>query len=419
MTIGVLTTSFPRRPGDYAGCFVADDVRRLAAAGDAVEVIAAGDEDAGRHTPSWAIGTRAAALVSEPRSDLGARVTVLRVPAPPRAPGAPALFYGAGAPEALESGGARVWIQAIGAWAGLCEAVRARAHAWDRIVAHWLVPGALAARGIAPALPLTAHAHSGDVALLERLPGGPSLARRIADGASELIFASADLRARFARLCGRAVAGRVPGDSGAWEKISDLGATASAWATGGGAPVRDAVARAVARRELGIVDRTVLSVGRLVPIKGFDILVRAAALAAATRSPAPGAEDPRAWALAPATRFVILGDGPERARLEALARRLNVHLDLPGFVPRPEIARWMTGADLYVQPSRPLANGRTEGLPVATLEALSLGLPVVASATGGLGELATGRGPGGMGPAGPAGLHLVPSGDPLALAAWL
>jgi glycosyltransferase involved in cell wall biosynthesis len=73
------------------------------------------------------------------------------------------------------------------------------------------------------------------------------------------------------------------------------------------------------------------------------------------------------------------------------------------------VATWMAGADLYVQPSRPLHSGRTEGLPVATLEALAAGLPVLASATGGLAEL----------PYGPPRLRLVPPGDPAALAACL
>src|SRR5207237_2326807 len=107
--------------------------------------------------------------------------------------------------------------------------------------------------------------------------------------------------------------------------------------------------------------------------------------------------------------LVILGDGPERERLTALARRLDVDLRLPGFVPRDQVATWLRGADVYVQPSRRLPSGRTEGLPTAALEALSAGLPVVASETGGLGEL----------PFDPPRLRLVPPDDPVALAACL
>jgi glycosyltransferase involved in cell wall biosynthesis len=74
-----------------------------------------------------------------------------------------------------------------------------------------------------------------------------------------------------------------------------------------------------------------------------------------------------------------LGDGPERARLDRLAAELGVRLHLPGFVPRPDVAAWLRAADLYAQPSVQLANGRTEGAPVATLEARAVGIPVVAT----------------------------------------
>jgi glycosyltransferase involved in cell wall biosynthesis len=53
------------------------------------------------------------------------------------------------------------------------------------------------------------------------------------------------------------------------------------------------------------------------------------------------------------------------------------------------VPEWLAAADLYVQPSRVLPSGRTEGLPMATLEALAVGLPVIASRSGGLAELAS------------------------------
>jgi glycosyltransferase involved in cell wall biosynthesis len=315
-------------------------------------------------------------------------------------PGAPGLFYGPGAPEALEQGGPAVWLQAGEFWAGLLDVIRGSAHRWSRIQAHWLVPCGLAARAVAPHLPLEIHAHSGDVALLERLAGGRSLARFLVGrvpGSPDIIFASRNLKERFAQLVGRTV-GRDR--SIAAPPAGDVGHVE-----------RDAGARARAREALGLgrAGRTVLSIGRLVPIKGYDVLVRAFAVAsfraAAAAARAPVAVAP---ALSPPT-LVIVGDGPERPSLERLARRLDVDLRLPGFVPREEVATWMAGADLYVQPSRPLRSGRTEGLPVATLEALAAGLPVLASATGGLAEL----------PYGPPRLRLVPPGDPAALAACL
>ena len=119
-----------------------------------------------------------------------------------------------------------------------------------------------------------------------------------------------------------------------------------------------------------------LSVGRLVPIKGFDLLIDAVA------DGLPGAD----------VAVVILGAGPEEASLRAHALRRGVALRLPGFVPRDQIPEWLAAADLYVQPSRVLPSGRTEGLPMATLEALAVGLPVIASRSGGLAELDGGGG---------------------------
>jgi glycosyltransferase involved in cell wall biosynthesis len=88
-----------------------------------------------------------------------------------------------------------------------------------------------------------------------------------------------------------------------------------------------------------------------------------------------------------------------------------VVLRLPGAVAPREVAAWMTEADVYAQPSRALPGGRTEGAPLATREALAVGLPVVAGAVGGLRELA--------GSAQDRRIRLVPPGDPAALAAAL
>jgi glycosyltransferase involved in cell wall biosynthesis len=384
--VGVLTTSYPRWHGDFAGSFVEDAVRKLRAAGDEVEVVAAGP------------ACESAGDVDDEIAHQGVRRIALPSCAHQRA-GTPGLFYGSGAPEALEQGGPAVWLEAGAFWARFCDVIRGSAHRWTRIQAHWLVPCGLAARAVAPQLPIEIHAHSGDVALLERLPGGGALARFIvgheAPGPT-VIFASSNLQDRFARLVGRSV--------GQDRSVEVRGASDP-----GDAP-RDPGARARAREVLGLGrgGRTVLSVGRLVPIKGYDVLVRAFAeasfRAAATRPLGPVAD-----ADASRPTLVIVGDGPERPRLERLAAQLAVDLRLPGFVPRQEVATWMAGADLYVQPSRPLRSGRTEGLPVATLEALAAGLPVLASATGGLAEL----------PYGPPRLRLVPPGDPMALAACL
>ncbi len=96
--------------------------------------------------------------------------------------------------------------------------------------------------------------------------------------------------------------------------------------------------------------------------------------------------------------MVILGDGPERARLTRLAAALEVPLRLVGTVPRAEVADWLRAADLFVHPSGRLANGRTEGAPIAAREAQAVGIPVVVTNEVGalaraIGAMSVARGP--------------------------
>ncbi len=108
-----------------------------------------------------------------------------------------------------------------------------------------------------------------------------------------------------------------------------------------------------------------IMVGRLTPIKAIDVAVDALAQLAPTS----------AWHLD------VVGDGPLRADLEAQARRRGVgdRVTFHGF--RRDVAALMTHSDALVMPSR------HEGLPYTLLEAMSLGLPTVASDVGGLAEV--------------------------------
>lgn len=311
--IGVVTTSYPRCPGDPAGAFVADRVADLRRSGEIVEVAT-----------------------------------------PP--PGSP-LFAGrgAGAPELLEAGGQHAWLEAARVQVWLCAQVARRAAAWDAVESHWLVPSSLAVASAAPGLPHRAFAHSGDVALLERIPWGDALARALAGSGADLVFVSDDLRERFARLAGRAVG-----------RVERLRVDRTLFR-----PAASAAERAEVGRRLGLSGPTALCVARLVAIKGLDVLVDAAAR---LRGP---------------VTVVVLGEGPLRDALAGRALAAGVDLRMPGNVARAEVAAHMRAADVYVQPSRRLPSGRTEGLPVALLEAIASGLPCVASGTGGLSEVAS------------------------------
>ncbi len=108
--------------------------------------------------------------------------------------------------------------------------------------------------------------------------------------------------------------------------------------------------------------RTVLTVGRLIPDKGIDLVIDAAA---AERVP-----------------LVVVGDGPERAALEARARALGSDCRFEGFVSRERIAELYRDAGVLV-----LAARRGEGLPNVLLEAMAHGRPVIATACAGTTDL--------------------------------
>ena len=101
----------------------------------------------------------------------------------------------------------------------------------------------------------------------------------------------------------------------------------------------------------------VLSVGRLHPQKDFSTLLQAFARVRASRS----------------VRLMVLGEGEERGRLEALASELGLGDDVsfPGFVDNP--FAYMRRASLYVLSSR------FEGLPGVLIQALACGCPVVST----------------------------------------
>ena len=125
---------------------------------------------------------------------------------------------------------------------------------------------------------------------------------------------------------------------------------------------------ALNRSSLGLSPDSIVAlyVGRLDPQKGVDVLLRALAIA---RNRCDN------------LHLLVAGSGPDRESLTALARQLGLasHVHFLGW--REDVPALMRAADLFVMPSR------WEGMPNAVLEAMSMGLPVIATRAEGSAEL--------------------------------
>ncbi|MGE0706807.1 MAG: glycosyltransferase [Planctomycetota bacterium] len=117
-----------------------------------------------------------------------------------------------------------------------------------------------------------------------------------------------------------------------------------------------------------------LSVGRLTPKKGHDVALEALA--------ALGRERPE-------LRLEVIGEGPERPRLEELVRRLGLEgrVTLRGALPAARIPAELRAAHGLVLASRTPADGDREGTPTAIIEAQLVGLPVVSTTHAGIPEV--------------------------------
>jgi hypothetical protein len=111
----------------------------------------------------------------------------------------------------------------------------------------------------------------------------------------------------------------------------------------------------------------VLGVGRLVAKKGFDALLRASALVQRQ-----GVEH----------TLEILGEGPARDELSALAGRLGVAANLAGQQPSTVVAARLREAAVLALPSRVAPDGDRDGLANVLLEAMATGVPVITTTAG-------------------------------------
>ncbi|HET7653812.1 MAG TPA: glycosyltransferase [Acidimicrobiales bacterium] len=307
----VVTQGFPRRPDDHRAPFLLDHARALAGAGCRVTVLCPSAPGLAPHE-RWG------------------DVDVVRFRYAPRRL---EVFAYSGAMHR----DVRTWrVLLLPLFlVGYLLAVRHHSSDADVVHAHWWIPSGLVAVVAARRARVVAvHLHGTDVAIA-RGPLRP-LAAWVLRRASVVLAASPALASW---------AGEVAGVDAVV------------------APTPLGLDRVPSPPTPPPVDGPVLAVGRLVPEKGFDVLIRAVA--------------------STGDRLVIVGDGDIRPALESLSRSINADVTFSGSVDPGELARDYTAARLVAVPSR------REGFGMVAAEALAAGRAVVGTRVGGLPDVVT------------------------------
>lgn len=224
------------------------------------------------------------------------------------------------------------------------------------VIAHWAIPCGIIASKQEPIV----YCHGGDVALLESLVGGHLLARYISAHARGVICVSADLQRRWNSLVER---GNTSSRPRAPSFTLPMGICAPA-------PCPQSRERFMEMRGERFC---IITVGRLVPIKGYHLLVGALS----------GLSDEERAQVC----WFAAGSGPERDQLRAHATEISAPLTLLGELAPPTRDALLSVGDLFIAPSVQLGS-RVEGAPLAMREAALSGCPVITTSLGGAGELA-------------------------------
>ena len=189
-----------------------------------------------------------------------------------------------------------------------------------------------------------------------RLPAVRGLLRRIGDSCDHLTTISAYTECRIASALSPSARQRLvrlapPVDTGLFR------------------PSEEIMARSAGR---------CIVVARLIPQKGLVTLLRAWRIVIDRAHPSGASRE-----------LVVVGDGPQRPRLERLIQELELSdcVRLIGAIPRAEVIGHLQRADVFALPARTgLAGLNPEGLGLASLEAAACGLPVIVGNSGGIPE---------------------------------
>ncbi|MRG91550.1 glycosyltransferase family 4 protein [Polyangium spumosum] len=321
MKLLVLTTSYPRSDADPSGHFVRAEARALARRGHEVHVVAPGGS-------LFDVATR-----------------------DPLVPSLHVHHAGGGALFGWPGAAARARRDPTRLLNALPFAVAARGKTstigpFDRAIAHWIVPSAVPLL-LGFSAPLEVVGHGADVRLLCGMPAALRCfaVRVLLDRGASFRFAARASLDALACALPAPLASRLERASRVEPVVLDLPDVST----------RARVLRAsLAPRSRE--DKLVVAAGRLVAGKRVDLVIEAAAAASMS--------------------IVVVGDGPLRGELAALARARGARATFVGLLPRDEALAWIAAADVLVHASK------EEAAPTVVREARALGVPVVACAAG-------------------------------------
>ena len=329
----MITTSYPRFPGDGVGSFIEPIAKGIAARGHDVHLVA-----------PWH-----PAITRQPVED-GVHFNFFKY-APTASLSVFGYATGLRADTALKPAAWAVAPIAVLAGWRMARRVAAEIHA-TVIHAHWIIPGGVLGALARGRVPLVVSAHGSDVFVAERVAVARRAARAVLRRAGWFTACSDDLKDRSIAL----------GASPARSETVPYGVDVVRFAP-------DPAIRRDVRAQLGVGDAPlVVAAGRLVRKKGFEYLISAAEAIAARH---------------PDVRIVIAGEGDLAADLQARAAgRKSVRL--LGRQDQDQVARLLAAADVVAVPSVHDEAGNVDGLPNVALEAMAAAAPVVATNVGGL-----------------------------------
>jgi glycosyltransferase involved in cell wall biosynthesis len=333
----MVTTSYPRFPGDHVGTFMEPIAKHVAARGHDVHIVA-----------PWH------PLVTRGRVEDGVSFHFFKY-AP--VPALNVFGYAAGMRADVTLRGA-AWLAApLAMTAGWFKAMRVAQKRGATVMhGHWVVPGGVMASKAQPRLPLVVSLHGSDVFVAERTPLAGAAARRVFTRSGAVTACSQD-------LADRAIALGADRDR---MEVVPYGVDVARFKP---SPPFE---RAAIRRGAGIPADApvVVAAGRLVRKKGFEYLIDALPLVRAPR-----------------VHLVIAGAGDldDELRARAAAGQAADRVHFPGNVPQDTVGAWFAAADVVAVPSVRDDSGNVDGLPNTLLEGLASGTPIVTTGAGGIG----------------------------------